>query len=243
MSSILAVAFLGALLAAPLAVAAADQEPGYTVGRTEASHGTLLAAAADAWSGAPTIEWGPPEYSTTFRALWSERGLYVLWEAVDPSPWHTMTERDDHLWEEEVVEIFLDLDGSGRHYYELEINPGGVVCDLEMISASPWQGDFEWDLDGLETRVHPRTESSGTTTGWAATAFLPWEGFRSLLSARGVALPPKVGDAWRFNVFRIKRPGGPENPKKDAVSVAWSPPSGASFHEPAAFRPFRYEAR
>jgi hypothetical protein len=37
-------------------------------------------------------------------------------------------------------------------------------------------------------------------------------------------------------VFRIKRPGGKANPQKDAVQVAWSPPSGKSFHDPSAFR-------
>jgi hypothetical protein len=223
--------------------AAAVQEQGYTVRRAEVPRAALLAADAGAWADAGSIEWGPSEYSTAFRALWSDDGLYVLWEAVDPSPWSTMTERDAHLWEEEVVEVFLDLDGSGTHYYELEINPAGVVCDLEMISPSPWEGDFAWDLEGLETRVHTRTGEAGATAGWTAVAFLPWSGFRSLPSARTVALPPKPGDAWRFNVFRIKRPGGPGNPKQDAVLAAWSPPSGPSFHEPAAFRPFTFEAR
>jgi hypothetical protein len=236
-----AMALLAGLIAAPRG--AADEEQAYTVRRTEASRSALLAAGRDAWSGASAIEWGPAEYATTFRALWDDDGLYLLWEAVDPSPWHTMTERDDRIWEEEVVEIFLDLDGSGRHYYELEVSPANVVCDLHMISASPWQGDLEWDLEGLETRVHSRTDAAGTTTGWTAAAFLPWSGFRSLPSARAIALPPRAGDSWRFNVFRIERPGGPEDPRKDAVFAAWSPPSGASFHEPAAFRPFRFEAR
>ena len=58
-----------------------------------------------------------------------------------------MTRRDEHLWDEEVVEIFIDLDRSGRDYYELEVNPANVVCDLRMIS--PWpdkKGDIDWDL-------------------------------------------------------------------------------------------------
>ena len=37
-----------------------------------------------------------------------ERGLHVRFDAQDPSPWFTKTARDDRLWEEEVVEIFLD---------------------------------------------------------------------------------------------------------------------------------------
>jgi hypothetical protein len=233
-------ALFAVLLAATVARA---QEQGYTVHRTDASRAALLSADAEAWSAAHIIEWGPSRYSTTFRALWDDAGLHLLWEVADPSPWHTMTERDDRIWEEEVVEVFLDLDGSGRHYYELEVSPAGVVCDVDMITASPWQGDLAWNLEGLEARAHPRTDAKGTTTGWAVTAFLPWSGFRPLPSARAVSLPPEPRDAWRFNAFRIERPGGPQSPKKDAVFAAWSPPSGSTFHEPAAFRPFRFEAR
>jgi hypothetical protein len=232
---------LAGLLVAPLALAAVGSEADYETTRTAASRDGLLAADEAAWSGATEIAWGPDRYRTTFRAQWSDEGLYLLWDATDPDPWHTMTKRDEHIWEEEVVEIFLDLDGSGHDYYELEVNPVNVVCDLRMVSPWPNQkGDIDFDLEGLETRVHPRTDESGATTGWTATAFLPWTGLAALPSAEGVAIPPRPGDAWRFNVFRIKRPGGPTEPTKDAVFAAWSPPSGRSFHDAGAFRPFRF---
>jgi hypothetical protein len=233
-------AFALVLVAPLLAVAGA---PEYQVARTTASREGLLGATDDAWAGGKAIEWGPSQYATTFRALWDDEGLYLRWDAVDPNPWHTMTKRDEHIWDEEVVEIFIDLDHTGRDYYELEINPANVVCDLRMVS--PWpdiEGDIDWDLGGLQTRVHARTDVQGATTGWTATAFLPWSGFRSLPSAREVTLPPEPGDTWRFNVFRIKRPAGPTEPEKDAVFAAWSPPAGRSFHDAGAFRPFRFEA-
>ena len=230
---------LALVLVAPLLAAAGAPE--YQVARTTASREALLAATDDAWAGGAIIEWGPSRYATAFRALWDDEGLHLRWDAVDPNPWHTMTKRDEHIWDEEVVEIFLDLDGSGHDYYELEINPVNVVCDLRMVSPWPNQkGDIDFDLEGLETRVHPRTDESGATTGWTATAFLPWKGLAALPSAEGVAVPPEAGDSWRFNVFRIKRPGGPTEPTKDAVFAAWSPPSGRSFHDAGAFRPFRF---
>jgi hypothetical protein len=221
------------LALALLAVTAAPA--GYEVGRTALAAERLLAAEDAAWAGASSVEWGPATYTTRFRALWSDAGLFLRFDATDPSPWHTMTRRDEHLWEEEVVEIFLDPDRSGHDYYELEINPANAVCDLRMITASPWNGDFDWNLAGLETRVHAARDPAGRTIGWTSTAFLPWAGLQSLPSARR-ATPPKPGDRWRFNVFRIERPGGPQAPRKDAVSAAWSPPSGGSFHDPGAFR-------
>ena len=225
-----------------LAPAPAPSSPGYRVARAKASAEALLSAEDDAWAPAQAITWGPAPYETRFRALSGETGLALRFDATDPSPWHTMTKHDDHLWEEEVVEIFLDLNRSGHDYAEIEISPGNVVCDVRMVS--PWphkQMDLAWDLSGLETRVRMAKDATGQTTGWTATALLPWTGFRSLPSSARVALPPKPGDAWRFNVFRVKRPGGPGAPEKGAVEAAWSKPPVESFHVPEAFRDFVFD--
>jgi hypothetical protein len=227
------------LAASLLTTVLVASSPSYEVARARAPAESLLAADEPAWAGALAVEWGPAAYPTRFRALWSDEGLFLRFDATDPSPWHTMTRRDEHLWDEEVVEIFLDPDRSGRDYYELEINPANVVCDLRMVS--PWpdkKGDIDWTLAGLETRVHAAKDAAGKATGWTATAFLPWSGLRPLPSAGKVAVPPKAGDRWRFNVFRIERPGGPGAPEKDAVFAAWSPPSVKSFHDAGAFRDF-----
>lgn len=210
--------------------------PSYEVTRANAPATAILAADEKAWAAGATIAWGPAPYETRFRALWNDDGLYLRYDVDDSSPWHTMTRRDEHLWEEEVVEIFLDADRSGHHYYELEISPANVVCDLRMIDASPWKGEYDWNLAGLETRVHPAKDKGGRATGWTATAFLPWKGLRALPSAARVKTPPAPGDRWRFNVFRIERPGGKADPKKDAVQEAWSKPSADTFHDPSVFR-------
>jgi hypothetical protein len=232
---LMALLALAGLVVTPAGTSAADA-PAYTVTTATAERATLLAADETAWAGASAIAWGPAPYETRFRALWSPSGLFLRFDANDPSPWHTMNRRDEHLWDEEVVEIFIDPDRSGRDYYELEVNPANVVCDLRMIS--PWpdkKGDIDWNLAGLETRVHPLGGAGAETRGWTTTAFLPWRGLRALPSAGNVAVPPKPGDAWRFNVFRIERPGGPKSPETDAVFAAWSPPSVQSFHDAGAF--------
>jgi hypothetical protein len=219
-----------------LALLALLANAGYDVRPASAAQTALLAANEQAWKTAEAIRWGPERYSTEFRALWSPTGLYIRFDSVDPQPWNTMTKRDDHLWEEEVVEIFLDLDGSGRNYAEIEISPANVICDVRMVRASPDKlSDLSWNHEGLESRIL-RTEK-----GWTATAFLPWSGFRSLSpEAARIQMPPSAGTAWRFNVYRIERPGGPKEPAKDALFAAWSPTGQPSFHVPAAFREFRF---
>jgi Carbohydrate family 9 binding domain-like len=226
------------LLAVPLAVAAADPE--YRTARAKAPRAELVAGKDAAWAGASTVAYGPAPYETRFRALWNDSGLLLRFDSDDPSPWHTMTRRDDHLWEQEVVEVFIDLDRSGRDYAELEISPGNVVCDVRMIEASPWNGDFGWNIEELETNVVLQ-KRNGKTTGWTALAFLPWSALRSLPSSKSIALPPKGGDRWRFNLFRVERPGGREAPKKEAIQAAWSVPPGGNFHTPGVFRDLVFE--
>jgi hypothetical protein len=217
---------------------------GYDVGRLTAGSATLLTSSSSAWLETPVVEWGPERYRTRFQARWDDAALQVRFDAVDDSPWHTMTRGEDHIWEEEVVEIFLDADGSGRNYAEVEINPVNVVCDLRV--ETPWpklESLTSWDWLGLETAVEPLVDRHGTVEGWTAVGRLPWAGLRSLYPAEGgVILPPGPGAAWRFNVFRIKRPGGPKAPGQGVVYAAFSKPAGPSFHDPAAFRPLRFAA-
>jgi hypothetical protein len=235
----LALAFAVGLGGVLGAVLAGDESPAYTVARARAVPEALLRAEEGAWRGVAAVSWGPAWCSTRFRAVWNDEALLLRFDATDPDPWSTMTRRDEHLWEEEVVEIFLDLDRSGRDYHELEISPANVVCDVRMIAASPdKRNDLGWNHAGLATRTRINSDAAGKTVGWTATASLPWAGFRSLPSARAISLPPKTGDRWRFNLFRIERPGGKDAPQKDAVTVAWSPTGEPSFHVPKAFRDF-----
>ncbi len=179
------------------------------------------------WSRAQEVAFGPAPWRTRFRALWSEAGLHLRFESEDADPWHTMTSRDDPLWEEEVVEIFLDPEGNGR-YVEVELNPANVVCDLRRLgpgeTASDPIGPMDrgFDVEGIRTSVERDEE------GWIGTIFLPWT---------GLGLPGPPAGPIPFNVFRIKRPGGPEAPERAAVFAAWSPTGSPSFHVPAAFRP------
>jgi hypothetical protein len=233
------------LIMTGLAFADTPVAPGYTVARTDAAHDALLAASPDAWARATRIVWGQAPYETEFRALWTARGLYVRFDAHDVEPWHTLTKRDDKIWNEEVVEIFLDPARTGRNYAELELNHVNVVCDLRMLQGFPdIKGEIEWNFAGIESRVTPMPAGGAAAAGdaasagdsWIATAFLPWQDFASLPTPESVALPPKAGDRWRFNVFRIKRPHGAAAPEQDVMYAAWSKPPGHSFHVPDVFR-------
>jgi hypothetical protein len=191
------------------------------------------------WSGVPRVEWGPERYLTWFCATWSPDALWIRFDCRDEHPWHTLQRRDDPLWQEEVVEMFLDPVGHGRDYAEIEISPANVVCDLRV--RHPWpalSADPGWDLPGFESHVSALGAGDDVRSGWRVTARLPWEGLGTLSPAAAARVPPSARHRWRFNVFRIKRPWGPTEPERDAVYAAWSVPDAPSFHVPDLFRDF-----
>ncbi len=203
----------------------------YEARRTSAGAAAPLAATAAAWDGAAEVVWGSEPYRTRFRALWNERGLHLRFDSEDDAPWFTMTGRDDRLWEEEVVEIFLDPLADGR-YVEVELNPANVVCDLRRLGPGESASDPIGPMDRGFSVAGMETATAVTGEGWIGTLFLPWDGL-------GLSGPPAPGVEIPFNVFRIKRPGGPEAPEEGAIFAAWSPTGGPSFHVPEAFRPLR----
>jgi thiamine biosynthesis lipoprotein len=210
------------------------EPPRYVVGRSPVALPALLAADEGAWAAAQRISWGPEAIATSFRALWTDAGLAVRFDVTDPSPWHTLTQRDDRLWNEEVVELFLDVGATGRSYAELEWNPANTVVDL-WVDRAENRFDKDWNAMGHESRVHARKDAAGRPVGWTVVAQLPWSALGPKAPV-GTAVPPLAGDVWRFNVFRIERPGGPAESEKDAQYLAFSPTGQTSFHVPAAFR-------
>ena len=184
----------------------------YRVARTKARPVTLMPGHDRAWRSAQRIGWGPARYRTDFRALWNDEGLAIRFDACDDRPWHTMQRPDDPIWEEEVVEIFLDPACLGQHYAEVEISPINVVTDLHILEPHPrLDGDRSWNWRGLESTVVPGSCGGLTPGSWVALAWLPWSGLGSLGPEVAARVPPSAGDA--LAVQRVPhqaapRPGG-----------------------------------
>jgi hypothetical protein len=144
---------------------------------------------------------------TQAAVAWDDVNLYVAFSCVDAEPWGMMKNRDDHLWEEEVVEVFLDPDGDGRNYAEIEVSPHNVVVDLLIPAPRVGGGQaIRWNAEGLRTAVAMHA------AGWVVEMAIPW---RSLAEA-GTERAPRPGDRWRVGLYRIERPGGPSRTKEIA---------------------------
>jgi hypothetical protein len=175
------------------------------------------------WCDLPTLALcdtatgAPPQQPTRLQIGWTPDELRVLFHCADRLPWATLTQRDAPLYEEEVVEVFLDPVGDLANYFEIEVNPLNAVFDLVLRrNRSGYVKDSAWQCEGLRTAARLAAES------WTAELAIP---FRSL-----VAEPPQPGTQWRGNFFRIDRP--PEVPRE---LTAWSPTGRGTFHMPERF--------
>lgn len=166
---------------------------------------------------------GPPEQGTEVRLVWDPWGLHVRFDCADRDAWGTYTRRDDPLYEEEAVEVFLapgDLDPV--RYVEVEVSPGGILFDAKIENPTSLRRDLvadpSWDCPGIVWRAGPGSRSRD----WWAEIAIPWAGL-------GLGSPPAV---CRANFYRIERPRDGE-----AEFSCWSPTltSPADFHKPARF--------
>jgi hypothetical protein len=182
----------------------------------------------DAWDGAAVASpfvlshgAGPAVQQTEARVFWTPEALCIRFECEDREPWGTLTRRDDPLWQEEVVEVFLAPgEEDPRRYFEFEVSPAGVLFDAVIHNPHARRSDMEivtaWDCAGIRWHAAPRRG------GWSAGLVLPW------VSMTEGPLPR----VWRGNLYRIDRPRGGE-----PEFSCWSPTlvSPPEFHRPSRF--------
>ena len=159
-------------------------------------------------------------YKTEARILYDDNFIYFAFRCVDDNIWATMKRRDEHLWNEEVVEVFLQADPNQPSYIELEVNPLGTMLDLYMLATRKPLHYESWNSEKLRWGVHV----TGTVDGkpgdreWTAEIALPME---DIVTAPH--RPPQPGDRWRMNLYRVEQ-------KPDVAGLAWSPTLQDDFH-------------
>ncbi|MGQ9733084.1 MAG: carbohydrate-binding family 9-like protein, partial [Candidatus Zipacnadales bacterium] len=175
---------------------------------------------------------GHPTYPTRAKVLWDDENLYVGFEAEDPDIWSEHTQRDGPLWEGEVCEVYVDPDSDGREYLEFEVNPLNTVIDLKIPreeDGTPLQVSVatKWNAEGWRTAVAVEGEVQNRTDrdrSWSVEMAIPLTNFAPLGGP-----PPKVGDTWRLQLYRIDR----SNTLKEPEFSSWSPTD--TFHRPSQF--------
>ncbi|MFC1607017.1 carbohydrate-binding family 9-like protein [Candidatus Latescibacterota bacterium] len=180
-----------------------------------------------------------PKFQTQAKMLWDDNYLYIAFIMSDEDVWYEMTSwvpGDKCLCSEEVAEVFIDPDGDGLMYTEIEINPYETLMDLYLDKefAKGGKANLEWQFKGLKIGV----SIDGTVNnleskdkGWVCELALPFETMAFTSPTKN--FPPKNGDAWRLNLYRYNFDRGDDKLKELS---AWNMTDRKrGFHAPNRF--------
>lgn len=174
-----------------------------------------------------------PRLMTRIAAYHDGRTLYALFSGADDEEVvASMLQRDDPLYEEDVVELFL-APGEPDVYFEIEVSPRGTIFDARIVSPrgvrEGMRVDVDWTCEGLTSmvRLDRRSGEEGTLE---TVICIP---FRSLVS-----VPPSPRSRWRANFFRIDR-----STVHGDEYLSWQPTlkNPADFHVTSAFGELEFE--
>jgi hypothetical protein len=147
----------------------------------------------------------PALLDTAASVLWDDDHLYVAMWAQEPQVEALMTTRDELLFFENDLEVFID---GGDAYYELEINAAGTLYEVFFV----WRDAFlrrgfdrhaEFDVHHPRTVTfagdHPHTPEAfwhGSHPRGMRWAFLDWDfpGLRAAVRVDGRINDPRTVD-------------------------------------------------
>ena len=171
---------------------------------------------------------------TQVRTCFNETYIYISFVCYDADIWGDYSERDQHLWKEEAVEVFIDTDDEPNSYVEIEVSPNNVLFDSYIID--PQNIDIaatkKFDLPGIQTSVFVKgtmENRDDTDERWDVEIAIP---ISDLTQKEKYA---SCDSLWKINFYRINR-----DPDKDSEGYAWSPTFGR-FHKPSAFGVLRFQ--
>ena len=170
---------------------------------------------AEAWNKNQWLEvpqrrkFGKP-YKLQVKSLYSDKGLYFLYQVEDTKLTATMTEDNSHLWKEDVIELFIWPDESVPLYFEYELSPLNVELPILVPNlGGKFKGWLPWDYEGEKRVIHktstvggPR-ESMAEVSAWIAEFFIPYQLLDPLQN-----VPPTSGMQWRINFYRFDHDSG-----------------------------------
>ena len=185
----------------------------------------------DAWQSTDWVDLkkrpkGTHDYAARFKMLYSDSGVYVLFDGSDRILTATMKEDFLDLWNEDVFECFFWTSEKHTVYFEYEISPLGyelpiMVPNLDgrFLGWRPWHYEGKRKIQKKVSATGGVNESMAEVKGWRAEVFIPHDLLTPLQN-----VPPKSGTQWRANFYRV------DYDDKKVTGWDWAR-VGPSFHD------------
>ncbi len=174
-------------------------------------------------------------YDTRAKIMYSEKGIYLLYSCADTKLTASLEADFVNLWDEDVVEVFLQPDTAIADYFEYELSPLNYELPIMIYNRGGRLNSWmPFGYEGNRKTKHAtkiidgEKKSESMVKGWMAEFFIPF----TLLEPVMRKLPAK-GTIWKGNIYRIDY-------DKGQALYSWQM-TGESFHAPQKFGYFIFE--
>ena len=177
-----------------------------------------------------TVQNGPKQtqpgkqFPTKVKILYSDKGVYFLFDCTDKRLTSTIMEDYGMLFKEDVVEVFLWPDTSVPIYLEYEVSPLNYELPILVPNIKgraqgwkPWIYDDKSKVQHETSAQGGQKKSMAAVEGWKAEFFIPFALMNPIVQAT-----PKSGTKWKGNFYRIDY-------DSETAYYSWQKTSG-SFH-------------
>jgi hypothetical protein len=188
-----------------------------------------------AWINIPARNSSRTSYPTRAKIMYSDKGIYLFYSCDDKKITASLEADFVNLWDEDVVEIFLQPDTTVVDYFEYELSPLNYELPIMIYNRGGQLNSWmPFGYEGKRKTKHAtqiiggEKKSDAEVKGWTAEFFIPF----ALLEPVMKKMPVK-GTIWKGNIYRIDY-------DKGQALYSWQM-TGESFHVPQKFGYFIFE--
>lgn len=132
-----------------------------------------------------------PAFAQTIAKMgWDDKNLYIAFKFFEPEIKAIkafVKKRDELVYHDDCVEIFLDPDRTGESYYQITANSIGTIYDY-FVNREPWNGNIN-------------IATSKSKSAWFVEMSISFKSLKAEV---------KPGTLWNFNLCRERYAGAPE---------------------------------
>lgn len=188
------------------------------------------------WNYLEKLDTGGKSYTSKFKILYSEKGMYVLFSGDDDKISTSFDKDFGDLFKGDVFEVFFHTDPKTPIYLEYEVNQLNKELVLLVPSVNgnaygwiPWHYEKNRRISKMVNVVQEKKIENRAINSWTAELFFPYDLFKPLNN-----VPPTSGTLWNANFYRLDYDTG------KMIKWAWGPVQH-SFHELERFRVVKFE--
>lgn len=147
-----------------------------------------------------TMSGGAASFAASAQMTWDDQNLYVAFAVADDYIHSTFTHHDEHMWEQDTIELMIDPGADQRNYFEIQVAPTGQTFDTRydtrrqpMDAAHNLFGHMDWES-------HVNAKVMTRDGGYAVELAIPWTAFAAGTPPAG---KPASGDTWGINLYAM----------------------------------------